>query len=33
MKEKLSKDEKLEMKKTNKAFDAMIRKFKHALIN
>jgi hypothetical protein len=33
MKKKLSKDEKLEMKKTNKAFDAMIRKFKHALIN
>lgn len=33
MKEKLSKEEKLEMKKTNKAFDAMIRKFKHALIN
>ena len=29
---KLTKEEKLEIKKTNKAFDAMIRKFKHALI-
>ena len=33
MKQKLTKEEKLEIKKTNKAFDAMIRKFKFALIN
>jgi len=33
MKEKLSKEEKLEIKKTNKAFNEMLRKFKHALIN
>ena len=33
MKQKLTKDELLEIKKTNKAFDEMIRKFKHALIN
>ena len=33
MKEKLSKEEKLEIKKDIKAFNEMIRKFKHALIN
>jgi hypothetical protein len=33
MKEKLTKQELLEIKKTNKAFDEMIKKFKHALIN
>ena len=33
MKQKLTKDELLEIKKTNKAFDEMIRKFKHSLIN
>ena len=33
MKEKLTKEEKLEIKIANKAFDAMIKKFKHALIN
>ncbi|CAB4121918.1 hypothetical protein UFOVP19_24 [uncultured Caudovirales phage] len=33
MKEKLSKEEKLELKNANKSFNEMIRKFKHALIN
>lgn len=33
MKEKLSKEEKLEIKKANKAFNEMLRKFNHALIN
>ena len=33
MKQKLTKEEKLEIKKDNKAFNEMIRKFKHALIN
>lgn len=33
MKEKLSKEQKQELKKANKAFNEMIRKFKHALIN
>ena len=28
MKQKLTKEEKLEIKKSNKAFDAMVRKFK-----
>jgi len=33
MKEKFSKEEKLEIKKDIKAFNEMLRKFKHALIN
>ena len=32
MKEKLSKEEKLEIKKEIKAYNEMLRKFKHALI-
>jgi len=33
MKEKFSKEEKLQIKKDIKAFNEMLRKFKHALIN
>ena len=33
MKKKLTKEEKLEIKKEIKAYNAMIKKFKHALIN
>jgi hypothetical protein len=33
MKEKLTKEEKIEIKKEIKAFNEMIKKFKHALIN
>ena len=33
MKQKLTKEEKQELKKELKSFNEMIRKFKHALIN